>query len=75
MGEEIGWPAPHRRAPNPFARKFCVMWNKTLQKLLDEGQIRTHPQVVRDAGLEGVLEGLQDIREKKISGQKLTYTL
>ncbi|CAG5184534.1 uncharacterized protein ALTATR162_LOCUS10957 [Alternaria atra] len=75
MGEEIGWPAPHGRAPNPFARKFCVMWNKTLQKLLDEGQIRTHPQVVRDAGLEGVLEGLQDIREKKISGQKLTYTL
>ncbi|KAF1957272.1 GroES-like protein [Byssothecium circinans] len=75
MGEDVGWPAPHGRAANPFAREFCVEWNKTLQRLLDEGQIRTHPQLVRDTGLEGVLDGLREIREKKVYGQKLTYTL
>ncbi|KAH7062708.1 chaperonin 10-like protein [Paraphoma chrysanthemicola] len=75
MGEEICWPAPHGRAANSFAREFCVVWNKTLQRLLEEGQFRTHPQLVRDTGLEGVLGGLQEIREKKVSGQKLTFTL
>jgi NADPH:quinone reductase-like Zn-dependent oxidoreductase len=75
IGEEIGWPAPHGRPANPFAREFCVMWNKTLQGLLEKGQIRTHPQLVHDTGFEGVLDGLQKIREKKVSGQKLTYTL
>ncbi|KFH40857.1 hypothetical protein ACRE_084260 [Hapsidospora chrysogenum ATCC 11550] len=75
MGEDVGWPAPHGRKGNPEAKAFCKVWNRTLQGLLDRGAIRTHPQRVRDTGLRGVLEGLDDIREKRVSGEKLVYTL
>ena len=75
VGEEIGWPAPHGRKANQFAKRFCVAWNKTLQKLLWDGCIRTHPQMVRDTGLQGALGGLDEIRAKQVSGQKLVFTL
>jgi NADPH:quinone reductase-like Zn-dependent oxidoreductase len=75
IGEKVGWPAPHGRDANPFAKRFCVVWNKTLQGLLSAGRIRTHPQFVRDTGLQGALEGLDEIRAKQISGQKLVFTL
>ncbi|KAF1828569.1 GroES-like protein [Decorospora gaudefroyi] len=74
VGEEIAWPAPHGREANPIAREFCIAWNITLQKLLDQDHIRTHPQLVRNTGLEGVLGGLEEIRAKQVSAQKLTFT-
>lgn len=75
IGEVVGWPAPHGRRANPTAKTFCEVWNRTLQGLLDRGLIRTHPQLIRDTGLAGALEGFEDIRAKKVSGQKLIYTL
>ncbi|KUI56333.1 Enoyl reductase LovC [Cytospora mali] len=74
IGDEVGWPAPHGRKANPAAKAFCEEWNRTLQGLLDRGMIRTHPLRVRDTGLTGALEGLEEIRAKKVSGQKLVYT-
>ncbi|KAK3181870.1 putative secondary metabolism biosynthetic enzyme [Lecanicillium sp. MT-2017a] len=75
IGEDVGWPAPHGRKANPIAKRFCDSWNRTLQNLLDRGVIRTHPQRVLDTGLAGALDGFEDIRSKKVSGEKLTYTL
>lgn len=75
VGEDIAWPAPHGRKGNPEARVFCEAWTRTLQGLLDRGLIRTHPQLVRDTGLAGALGGLEELRAKKISGQKLIYVL
>lgn len=75
IGEDIVWPSPHGREANPAAKAFCEQWNRTLQRLLDQGSIRTHPLCIRNTGLNGVLQGLDDIREKRVSGQKLVYTL
>lgn len=75
MGDEIAWPAPHGRKANPFAKEFCCIWNKTLQGLVNKGKLRTHPQLLRDTGLEGALGGLEEIRAKKVSGRKLVFTL
>ena len=75
LGEDIAWPEPHGRPANPGLKEFCIEWTRTLQTLLDRNLIRTHPLVVRDTGLEGVLGGFADIRAKKVSGQKLIYTL
>jgi NADPH:quinone reductase-like Zn-dependent oxidoreductase len=75
LGEDIAWPAPHGRKANPVAKAFCEEWQRTMQGLLDRGQIRTHPQLVRDTGLAGALEGLEQLRTKKVSGQKLIYAL
>ncbi|KAH6845640.1 hypothetical protein B0I37DRAFT_380772 [Chaetomium sp. MPI-CAGE-AT-0009] len=75
VGEDIAWPAPHGRKGNPEARVFCEAWTRTLQRLVDQGLLRTHPQLVRETGLAGALGGLDDIRAKKVSGQKLVYLL
>lgn len=43
------------------------------EKLLAEGKLKTHPEKVGPKGLEGVLEGMQDMKDDKVSGQKLVY--
>ncbi|ETS86155.1 hypothetical protein PFICI_04180 [Pestalotiopsis fici W106-1] len=45
--------------------------------LLEQGQIKTiRPTVNRDgSGLDGVLKGLAELQEGKVSGEKLVYTL
>lgn len=42
-------------------------------KLLAEGKIVPHPQEVREGGLEGILDGLEDLRKDRVSGVKLVY--
>jgi NADPH:quinone reductase-like Zn-dependent oxidoreductase len=54
-----------------FGKKF---WNLT-EKLLAEGQIRPHPIELGDGGLNGVFEGLQAMREGRVSGKKLVYRI
>ncbi|THC90563.1 hypothetical protein EYZ11_009964 [Aspergillus tanneri] len=52
-----------------FAEKFWAM----AQKLLAEGKVKPHPVSVREGGLRGVLEGMQAMKEDKVSGEKLVY--
>jgi len=75
VGEDIAWPAPHGRKGNPHARKFCVAWTKTLNGLVQREEIKVHPQVVRQTGLQGALGGLEEIRRGEVSGVKLVYIL
>lgn len=57
---------PENRA---FAEKFWAV----AEKLLAEGRVRVHPPSVGAGGLKGVLDGLQLMREDKVSGRKLVY--
>lgn len=43
------------------------------EKLLAEGKLKTHPEKVGSNGLEGALQGMQDMKADKVSGQKLVY--
>ncbi|KAK3684373.1 hypothetical protein LTR37_020349 [Vermiconidia calcicola] len=52
-----------------FAKKFFGI----TEKLLAEGKLNTHPEKVGQKGLEGVLDGLKDLKEDKVTGQKLVY--
>jgi hypothetical protein len=52
---------------------FAVKFMEVAQKLLWQGRIRPHPQSVRRGGWSGVLDGLQEMREGKVSGVKLVY--
>ncbi|KAF9630187.1 Alcohol dehydrogenase superfamily zinc-containing [Lasiodiplodia theobromae] len=54
-----------------FGKKF---W-KLSEKLLEEGKLKVHPPDVRDGGLEGVLEGLRELKDGKVSGKKLVYKI
>jgi len=59
----------------PEDYEFMVTWMKTAQKLLEERKWRPHRQEVREGGLEGVLEGLEDLKEGRVSGVKLVYRI
>ena len=62
---------PAKQQDFDFAKKFGGI----AEKLLAEGKFKVHPPSVRQGGLKGVLEGLQELREGKVSGSKLVYRI
>ncbi|ORY67813.1 putative zinc-binding dehydrogenase family oxidoreductase [Pseudomassariella vexata] len=75
LGQEIGWPEPFTRKQNEDLRNFGIEWYITVQKLLDDGQLRPHPVRVVDGGFGGVPKGVELLRKKQVSGQKLVCIL
>ncbi|KZF20177.1 oxidoreductase-like protein [Xylona heveae TC161] len=55
--------------------EFAVEFWKLAGKLLEQGKMKVHPQTIRSTGLEGVLEGVDELRQDKVSGTKIVYTL
>lgn len=52
-----------------FAKKFFEI----TEKLLAEGKLKTHPEQIGSNGLEGALQGMEDMKNDKVSGKKLVY--
>ena len=74
IGEEFrmrGNEVPAKREDFEFAKKF---WQLSA-KLLADGKIKVHAVDLREGGLEGVLRGLDDLKNGKVSGKKLVYRL
>ncbi|KAF0318033.1 hypothetical protein GQ607_014730 [Colletotrichum asianum] len=51
-----------------------AFWEMT-QELLTQSKLKSHPSDVRSGGLEGVLKGLEELKQGKASGKKLVYEL
>ncbi|KAK0732952.1 chaperonin 10-like protein [Lasiosphaeria miniovina] len=76
LGREIGWKEPYRVEADPELRQFGRDWVLCAQRLLDCGDIKPHPaRVGREVGLEPVLEGIELLRQKAVSGEKLVYRI
>lgn len=54
-----------------WAKKFMVL----TEKLLAEGQVTPHNCSVKEGGLNGVLQGLDDLKNNKVSAEKLIYRI
>lgn len=67
--EKAGRTSPASPEDFAFAKKFFGI----TEKLLAEGKLQTHPEKVGANGLEGALQGMQDMKDDKVSGQKLVY--
>ena len=52
-----------------YAKKFLTM----TEGLLKDGKIKAHKQTVGKDGLEGALKGMEDMKNGKVSGEKLVY--
>ena len=52
-----------------FAKKFFAI----TEQLLAEGKLKTHPAKVGPKGLEGALDGMVDMKNENVSGNKLVY--
>lgn len=55
--------------------EFASMFWKLSEELFAEKKLRVHRPEVRKGGLQGVFEGLSDLKGNKVSGKKLIYTL
>lgn len=53
--------------------KFSREWWALAEELLAEGKLTPAPYRNGEGGLEGVLEGLDDLRNGRVSGEKLVY--
>jgi NADPH:quinone reductase-like Zn-dependent oxidoreductase len=64
-------PFPAKPEDKAHAEKFVAI----AESLLAQGKVKVHrPRVGKD-GLKGVLEGLQLLKEDKVSGEKLVYNV
>lgn len=54
---------------------FAVQFIALIRELLAEGKIKVHPPTVRPGGLEAIFDGLQELKEDKVSGTKLVYRI
>lgn len=75
FGEEFKKWVPLPAKPEDY--EFGKMFWEMARGLLAEGKVKAARQDVNRGGkgLEGVLKGLQDMREGKVTGVKLVYTL
>ncbi|KAK2612311.1 hypothetical protein QQS21_001737 [Conoideocrella luteorostrata] len=72
VGREIAWKDPYYIKPDLELLAFGRDWFKTAQGLVDAGRVTSHPIRVLDrVGFDGVLEGIEILRQGKLSGEKL----
>ncbi|RAK99955.1 zinc-binding alcohol dehydrogenase family protein [Aspergillus ibericus CBS 121593] len=62
---------PARPDDRAFSERFCTIF----EDLLAAGKMKVHPPRVGDGGLDGILGGLQLLKEGKVSGEKLVYNI
>ncbi|KAF4631659.1 hypothetical protein G7Y89_g6482 [Cudoniella acicularis] len=61
--------------PDLKCREFGRRWFQTMQKLIDDGKIRSHPPRVMPGGIKDIFEGIEMMRKKEVSGEKLVYRI
>ncbi|RAL15181.1 zinc-binding alcohol dehydrogenase family protein [Aspergillus homomorphus CBS 101889] len=74
FGEDFNFgntPFPAKPEDREFAARFWEM----SAKLLEERKVKVHRPKVGPAGLKGVLEGLELLKQEKVSGEKLVYNV
>lgn len=71
---QVGWTEEKRNIEaQPDHQEWMENWIPFAMKLLEEGKWKPHRQDVREGGLGGVVEGLRDMKEGRVSGAKLVY--
>ncbi|THY86247.1 putative alcohol dehydrogenase [Aureobasidium pullulans] len=73
-GMPCNWPAPFTSDADPELSGSAIPFFDSVEKLLADGQIKTHPAKVSGGGLEAVIGGVDLLRRKEISAEKLVYT-
>lgn len=74
-GEGSLWPPPYGRPPNPDDLIYGTQLFAIAQKLLDEGRLTHHPVKKIGGGLEGVLKGMEMVRQGQLKGEKCVVTV
>jgi len=68
---KFGFESPANLEDYLYASKFFDI----CEVLLAEGKLKPHPSARRPNGLDGILDGFQELREGRVSGEKLVYSV
>ncbi|RYP73948.1 hypothetical protein DL769_004119 [Monosporascus sp. CRB-8-3] len=75
FGEGCTWPAPYASEPSEELRDFGIeLWN-VARKLVEEGKLKHHPLRILDGGFEAIMAGMDLIKNKKLSGEKVVVRM
>lgn len=74
FGERFEFPGVAEFPADPVMEEFAKKWVLIGERLVQTGQIQPHPVEIREGGLAGVLDGLQEIRRKGPRGKKIVYS-
>ena len=50
-----------------------VRFSSLMEQLLANGALKAHPVDLREGGWTGIVDGMRDMKEGKVSGVKLVY--
>nr|A0A7L9EZZ4.1 RecName: Full=Trans-enoyl reductase xenG; AltName: Full=Xenoacremones biosynthesis cluster protein G [Xenoacremonium sp. BF-2018a]QOJ72665.1 XenG [Xenoacremonium sp. BF-2018a] len=74
-GLEIDLPGGYYRKANPELHTWFCDWKERYVALFGSGKTKTHPITVRQGGLEKVIDGIESMRRREVSGEKIVYPL
>ncbi|KAI8167085.1 Deshydrogenase mlcG [Colletotrichum sp. SAR 10_65] len=75
FGEGCTWPAPYKSEPDEELKEFGVKLWDVARELVAEGKLKHHPLRVLDDGFEAIMAGMELIRDKKLSGEKIVVRM
>ena len=73
FGNRIALDRGYGREENLGHRVLGKKMFEEVEGLLRDGRLRPHPIKFMDGGLEGIVAGLELLKGKKVSGEKLVY--
>ncbi|CCF43410.1 TOXD [Colletotrichum higginsianum] len=74
-GKAIPLTDGYGKPEDPELGVWGVECYKSIQRLVDERKLRPHPLRILDGGFEAVLEGLEMLKRKEMSGEKIVVRL
>lgn len=74
-GKEIALADGYERPASPRLRAESAHFFQSVQRLLDQGRFKPHPVRLLPGRFAGILEGLEILRSKKTSGEKLVVLI
>ncbi|KAL8383418.1 hypothetical protein RB595_006936 [Gaeumannomyces hyphopodioides] len=75
MGHEVQLEEPYHRDADPKMLELGARWCREVQALVDEGQLTCHPVREIPGGWQGIIDGLNMLKENRVRGQKLVCRL
>lgn len=75
FGKKVALDYGYERDADPESRAFGFGWCEEVQELLDSGKLKTHPVKAIAGRYQGILKGLEMLKHKQVSGQKLVVQL
>ncbi|PWY81893.1 GroES-like protein [Aspergillus heteromorphus CBS 117.55] len=75
IGKEIPLGNGYGSEADPDKRRFGIEYYRQVQRLFDSNRLKSHPIRVIEGGWQGVLNGLELLKSRSISAQKLVVFL